>query len=382
MNENFADLDPASRRRFRSAVRRWYSKHGRDLPWSGEKNPYRVWVREIMLQQTTVAAVVPYLKRFFERFPSVESLADANEEDVLKSWEGLGYYSRAKNLHKTARIVTNDRGGSFPQSVDELQSLPGIGRYTAGAIASFAFENPAPIVEANTARLFARIIGLATDVSKPAGQKALWSFADQIVPQKATGDFNQALMDLGATVCTAKEPRCSTCPVRPQCVAFRTGRVGEIPLPKMRVKPTELTEICLAIEHRGRFLTRLRPDNELWAGLWDYPRFSLRDRWTDPPNRSKSWQLEPILPGFFPCLEADAREMTNLSVTVTTGHGEIRHSVTRYRIRLICVSGTKLGGRLRPTAGLKWATPAEISHLPMTKTAREFSNHLLAETDW
>ncbi len=226
--------DPPWLRRFRRNLLRWYDRAGRDLPWRATRDPYAVWISEVMLQQTTVAAVKPYFERFLERFPDVAALAAADESDVLRLWEGLGYYSRGRNLHRAARVVVEQHDGRFPEDVTTLQSLPGIGRYTAGAIASFAFDVPAPIVEANTVRLYARLTGLDGDPRSTAGQRALWEFAEAIVPAKRAGAFNHALMDLGATVCTINEPRCHDCPVRSCCRAFADGRQAEIPPPKRR----------------------------------------------------------------------------------------------------------------------------------------------------
>ena len=201
------------RRRVRSRVLKWYDQHGRTLPWRESKDPYQIWISEIMLQQTTVAAVVPYFERFVERFPTVRTLADAQQDQVLRMWEGLGYYSRARNLHKAAQTVIREFEGQFPDTVDQLKQLPGIGPYTAGAIASFAFDQPAPIVEANTLRLYSRLIELDIDPRGTEGQKKLWKFAAWIVSRRRAADFNQAVMDIGSQVCRPKDPQCPTCPL-------------------------------------------------------------------------------------------------------------------------------------------------------------------------
>src|SRR5579872_810155 len=230
MPELLADCKAETLTRLRRALRAWYSRHARPLPWRKTADPYVIWISEIMLQQTTVAAVVPYFDRFVKRFPTLESLASAAEKEVLRRWEGLGYYSRARNLHRAARILVRERGGRFPNDVAELLTLPGIGRYTAGAIASFAFDKQAPILEANTLRLYCRLLDFGGDPRSAAGQKLLWGFAGQIVPRRHPGTFNQSLMELGATVCTVDEPRCSVCPVRGYCAAFSRGRQTQIPI--------------------------------------------------------------------------------------------------------------------------------------------------------
>jgi A/G-specific adenine glycosylase len=199
-------MPPAVRQRLRRKLKTWYAGSARDLPWRATQDAYRIWISEIMLQQTTVAAVVPYYERFFEAFPTLETLANAEERQVLKLWEGLGYYSRARNLWKAARQLWEHSEGQFPSTVSELQELPGIGRYTAGAIVSFAFNRKAPILEANTVRLYSRLIGYESDPRSAEGQRILWRFAEQILPQCDPGRTNQALMELGARICAPSEP--------------------------------------------------------------------------------------------------------------------------------------------------------------------------------
>ncbi|MDA1233059.1 MAG: A/G-specific adenine glycosylase, partial [Planctomycetota bacterium] len=222
-------IDATRKRKLRSAVLKWYDQHGRRLPWRVSADPYRIWLSEIMLQQTTVAAVVPYFERFVAKFPDVDSLAHANVDDVLRLWEGLGYYSRARNLHKAAMVIQQQHGGEFPANVELLQKMPGIGRYTAGAIASFAFDQPAPIVEANTERLYARLMALTDDVRSSANQRTLWKFAGTIIPRARPGDFNQALMDIGSQLCRPQEPNCEQCPLKTCCAAFAQGIQNELP---------------------------------------------------------------------------------------------------------------------------------------------------------
>ena len=274
MSDPLAEITAPWLRRFRHSLKRWHAQHGRDLPWRNCRDPYKVWISEIMLQQTTVVAVKPYFDRFLQRFPNVVALASANEEDVLRLWEGLGYYSRARNLHRTARVLV-EQGGSFPETVEELRQLPGIGRYTAGAIVSFAFDRPAPILEANTLRLYSRLLGYRDDPRSTAGQRLLWSFAEKLVPTKAAGEFNQALTDLGATVCTPTDPRCDDCPVAACCRALADRSQADIPRPARRPEITAVQEASIAIESNGNFLLIRRPEGTRWAGLWDFPRFDI-----------------------------------------------------------------------------------------------------------
>lgn len=222
-------MDSAEFSSFRRKLLAWYRCHARDLPWRRTTDPYHIWISEIMLQQTTVAAVIPYFERFLAQFPTVAELAAAPENEILRLWEGLGYYSRARNLHRAAKVVTEHYDGCFPQDILSLQALPGIGRYTAGAIASFAFDAAAPIVEANTLRLYSRLLGYDGDPRSKKGQSILWGFAESILPRTKPGRLNQALMELGGSVCLPREPHCESCPVQQHCRAFRDGTQATIP---------------------------------------------------------------------------------------------------------------------------------------------------------
>ena len=247
-------MNPVDYSSFRRKLNDWYADQGRDLPWRRNFEPYQIWISEIMLQQTTVVAVIPYFERFLGRFPTVADLAAADESEVLRLWEGLGYYSRARNLHRAAKVIVEQYSGLFPTELDTLQSLPGVGRYTAGAIASFAFDQRAPIVEANTLRLYSRLIGYAGDPRSRDGQERLWAFAEDILPRKGAGRLNQALMELGATVCSPREPDCESCPVHAHCQAFRDGTQATIPLPKPKTVITEMTEVSIAVRTGSKYL--------------------------------------------------------------------------------------------------------------------------------
>jgi len=314
-----------------------------------------------MLQQTTVAAVVPYFERFMRRFPTVVKLAAAEEEEVLRHWEGLGYYSRARNIHRTARVVTTELGGRFPDDVSSLEKLPGIGRYTAGAIVSFAFDKPAPIVEANTLRLHCRLLGYDEDPRTAAGQNVLWDFAERILPRKQPGRFNQAVMELGSQVCTPKEPACERCPLKSVCVAFANGTQAELPRPKKRQVLTDVTEATVAVHKDGRYLLYRRGENERWAGLWDFPRYQINGE-TGAALAAK--------------LESQIQESTGISSAIGDRLVEFRHGVTRYRIRLLCYSAEYCEGRLKRGTELKWVRSEEFSAYPLSVTGRKFARHL------
>ncbi len=253
----------------------WYARSKRDLPWrASSPDPYAVWVSEIMLQQTQVERVREFFVRFMERFPTVHDLAAAREPTVLKYWEGLGYYRRARQLHAAAKQIVHEHGGEFPRTVEGLRSLPGIGRYTAGAIGSIAFDLATPIVEANSRRVIARLVGHAAPLDGPGGDEPIWEIAAGLVPPRHPGRFNQALMDLGAMICTPKLPLCSRCPLASACVAHQTNRVAAIPAQAKRRPVKQVQETAVVLRHGESVLVERRGPGEWWEGLWDFPRGS------------------------------------------------------------------------------------------------------------
>ncbi len=244
----------------------WFAKHARDLPWRHERTPYRVWVSEIMLQQTQVTTVIPYFQRWLERFPNVEALAAAPLDDVLKLWEGLGYYRRARLLHRAAQQVVGEYGGQLPDTEAELRRLPGIGSYTAAAIAAIAFGRDAVAVDGNLKRVAARLAMLAGEVSEAQVRATLWPY----LPEGRARAFNEALMDLGASVCIPKTPRCDVCPVTAHCAAFAAGRTGEFPVPKQRKQTPHLERYALLYRDDGGVWLRQRGTDEMLGGLWGF----------------------------------------------------------------------------------------------------------------
>ena len=256
----------------RAALLRWYRRARRDMPWRRLVSPYRTWVSEIMLQQTTVAAVTPKYEAFISAFPDVRALARASEDAVLKRWAGLGYYSRARNLRRAALEIVTKHGGEFPSAFDDALALPGVGRYTAGAILSIAFSQPHPVVDGNVIRVYSRLFGLRGRAKDPAFVKEIWARAAPLVPRSAPGDWNQALMELGATVCTPESPSCGACPVAKFCVAFKKGIQDELPLPEKRREPTPVRWTCLWIVRGGKLLIWRRSEKErLLKNLWGLP---------------------------------------------------------------------------------------------------------------
>jgi A/G-specific adenine glycosylase len=355
--------EAAWRRDFRRRMLRWFMHHAQDLPWRRTRDPYAVWLSEIMLQQTQVATVIDYFNRFLKTFPDVRRLAAAREEDVLRLWEGLGYYRRARHLHQAAKILAAEHGGVFPQDAETLRRLPGIGRYTAGAILSIAFDRPEPILEGNTVRVFSRLLAYTGDMQAAAGQALLWSFAQAVLPRKRSGQFNQALMELGREVCKPRAPRCDLCPVFRLCRAAQRGIQEKIPRPKRKPVFEIVREAAVIVRRCGRVLLRKCNDHERWSGLWDFPRFPFPDV---PADR---------------IADAVAREVRRLS-GIRIGLGPrlatLRYGVTRFRVTLDCYSAKYLSTARTPPVKTqqKWFRPEELPRTPLSRTGRKLAEML------
>lgn len=269
---------------FADRLLRWFDQHGRkDLPWQQDISPYRVWVSEIMLQQTQVATVIPYFERFMAAFPSVQHLADAPEDEVLHLWTGLGYYARARNLHRAAQLVVTEHHGVFPNTVEELTALPGIGRSTAGAIVSIACGGRAAILDGNVKRVLARHDTVAGWPGQTATAHALWDLAERYTPERRVADYTQAIMDLGATLCTRSRPQCGECPVADSCKALADGSTADYPgkKPKREI-PVKARHYLLIVNAQGELLLGKRPASGIWGGLWCFPEF-------DSEHAARDW---------------------------------------------------------------------------------------------
>jgi A/G-specific adenine glycosylase len=338
----------------------WYATHARDLPWRRSRDPYLVWVSEIMLQQTTVATVRGYFQRFVKLFPNVRALATADESQVLRAWEGMGYYRRARQLHAAAKLIVAQYDGELPRGVAELMELPGIGRYTAGAIASIAFDTRAPILEANTIRLLSRLIAYRDNPLATAGRSTLWQAAEDILPQKNVAQFNQALMELGSLVCTPSEPQCDECPLTTVCEAKAKGLQLKIPRAKRPKTYSELREAAVVVRRDGRVLMRQCGKGERWAGLWDFPRFEVE---AEGPLVAQNEIVKKV--------ESQTGVKSALSGLLKT----MKHGVTRYRITLDCYEAKYIGGRLRSAgaASVRWVSVAELTDLPLSTTGRRIA---------
>jgi A/G-specific adenine glycosylase len=252
----------------------WYGKEGRTLPWREDRDPYRIWLSEIMLQQTTVTAVIPYYERFLQRFPTIESLAAASLDDVISLWAGLGYYSRARNLHRASQQIVSELG-SFPETLEGLLALPGIGRSTAGAILSIAFDTPAPILDGNVRRVLVRLFAWHEDPRSSRAEKQLWQWAEALTPDQRPHDYAQAIMDLGATVCVPRTPLCERCPLSELCQAFKQGCATLLPVARKQGKLPVRQQVVLLVKSSGDYLLRQRPTEGFLGGLWEFPVVEL-----------------------------------------------------------------------------------------------------------
>lgn len=315
----------------RRRLLRWYDRNQRDLPWRRRTaDPYAQWVAEIMLQQTRVETAIPFYECFMRRFPDVESLAGAREQTVLKLWEGLGYYRRIHHLHRAARLL-RDRRAAVPKTASELQSLPGIGAYTAAAIASIAFGEPAAAVDGNVARVIARLFGVRDDVLSSRGGKRIEQLAGELISPRRPGDFNQAWMDLGSAVCTPRSPDCGRCPLRKTCVASDTDRTDSLPVRGANGarRPRELRMVVGILVDGKRMLVRRRPPGGLWSGLWEFPGEEIATQ-CEAPRRlreaMKQYDLSPI--GRLRSAGVVAHQLTHRSITFHPYVGNVRSATS------------------------------------------------------
>jgi A/G-specific adenine glycosylase len=268
MDSASSEVEAAFRRRLPA----WFRGNRRDLPWRRDRTPYRVWISELMLQQTRVEQARPYFERWIRRFPDAATLASASRDEVLKAWEGLGYYRRAVHLHEAAKVIRDELGGRFPQTLEGLRVLPGVGPYTAAAIASLAFGVDAAVVDGNVIRVLARAFAVRGDVSRPAVRRRLQALADDLLPPGRAGDFNEAMMELGATVCIPSQPRCQACPLRAVCRARKEGRVHAYPAKRRRPPvPHRLVGAAVIVDRAGRLLIAQRKAESMLGGLWEFP---------------------------------------------------------------------------------------------------------------
>jgi A/G-specific adenine glycosylase len=357
----------------------WFAASARPLPWRRTRDPYAIWISEIMLQQTQVKTVLPYWERWMEAIPDVASLARAKPEKLHKLWEGLGYYTRVRNMQKAAKLIVAEHGGSFPTDFEEVLALPGIGRYTAGAICSIAFNHPKPILDGNVIRVLTRLYGIEGNPREPKTNAKLWSLAESLVLQAATlrngrgehykqnatgirstpvtslctcSQLNQSLMELGALVCAPRQPKCEACPLAVQCVARREGRISELPNSGPRTVPEAKHFVAFVAEKNGRFLVRQRPKGVVNAHLWEFPNLELATNGLKAHGRAKILRLAGDI---FRPAPSEVKPLCT-----------IRHSITRYRIRLDVyrVSGDDLS--TPPLSKEIWLSRSKLNERPFT----------------
>ena len=341
----------------------WFAENKRVLPWRSDRTPYRVWISEIMLQQTRVETVIPYYLRWLAAFPDIQSLAKAGQQDVLRLWEGLGYYSRARSLHRTAQIIVSEYDGVFPSDRKILERLPGIGRYTAGAIASIAFNQAVPALDGNIRRIYARLFDVDQPLGSKEAEKIFWNLAEeQLAGQDQPGTYHEALMDLGATVCQPTHPECGICPVIEYCQAYSKGIIENRPLilPKAAI-PHHTVTAAIIHDAIGRVLIAQRPAKGLLAGLWEFPG-------------GKQEQQESLEE----CLIREIQEELKVQVIIKAPYGIYKHAYTHFRVTLhafLCEIGDQ-----KPEAveaqDIRWAGIPELSKFPMGKIDRQIANKL------
>ena len=341
----------------------WFDENKRDLPWRRSRNPYSTWISEIMLQQTRVETVKPYYERWMERFPDVKTLAEADEQDVLRLWEGLGYYSRARSIHKAARVIQSEYDGEIPSDPAILQKLPGIGAYTAGAIASIGYGLPAAALDGNIRRILARYYDIAEPVRTPATEKRLWQLAEENLDRERPGDHNEALMDLGSAICLPENPQCLLCPLCDECLARQHGTTAERPV-MLKAEPIPhyiVTAAVISDESGERFLLTKRPAKGLLGGLWEFPG----------GKQEAGESLED-------CIRREIHEELDIEINVGEPFGVYKHAYTHFKMTLHAFRCEKTAGEPKTLASdeLGWFTRDELQNLPMGKIDRMIAQRL------
>ncbi len=348
---------PARIKRLRQRLLAWYDENQRDLPWRRSPDPYAIWISETMLQQTRVETVIPYYERFLERFPDLQSLAAADREDVYELWAGLGYYSRAHNLHRSAQLLVREYDASIPSDTQTLRKLPGVGRYTAGAVASIAFDRPAAVVDGNVTRVLARVLNIRADVARPDVRERLWAEAGALARCSRPGDLNQALMEFGATVCTPRSPGCGgTCPLGPVCHGRRAGGVEALPNKPGKKKPRPVEAVAAWLQRRDAVLAAQRPETGLLANLWELPGGEL------PTGTEPKDEVTRLL-----------RERIGLEVIGLAHVGTIEHTFTHLEMNLHVFRCRRVLGRvrLREYQSYRWVRASQIAALPQATLNRK-----------
>ena len=345
--------------KFTKLILTWYSKHARDLPWRNHPDPYAIWVSEIMLQQTQVSGVIPYFTEWMKRFPDISTLSRARERDVLSMWEGLGYYARARNLSKASRVVMRDYRGVLPSDMNELRKIPGIGIYTAAAIASMAFGADEVALDGNIKRVIARVFNFRIPVNTSTGEKTLIVLASRYLPAGRAGDYNQALMDIGATICLPKNPDCEICPVKNICEAWKKNLQERLPVIKRKPKPPTLIKAAAVVKEGRKVLIIQRQSKGLLGGMWEFPSAEVKG--------NPSVELSSVINSTY-----------KLKVTSTKHLDTINHAYTHFKLtEFVFLCTLKKEAKLLP--GFRWISIDGLSNYPMGKVDRWIANKIKIE---
>ena len=377
------EIDPKLIAAIRRNLFRWYRAHARVLPWrvppgsNRQPNPYHVLVSEAMLQQTQVATVIDYFNRFVATFPTVEDLAAADEQLVLRHWQGLGYYRRARHLHAAAKKIVTEFDSQVPADVPALKTLPGVGPYSAGAIASIAHNTPAPLVDGNVIRILTRIFNIARPADHKPVQQQIWSLAEQLVPQQNAGDFNQAMMELGAMICSPKSASCAICPVRNQCQARKVSQDHALTLPVMgpKKKPRPVTHQIFAISRHGKFLFLQRPANGLWSNMYQLPTLEHDKQLLKQSDFKKDQSLSSVQAA---PIKKHLKRSLNLTAESIAFVKSFKHQTTHLTIHFDLFLFMKVGGRVcAPGQKLAWRELNQLADLPLSKPQQKAVQLLL-----
>jgi len=343
-----------SKKKIQTKLLQWFKKNKRDLPWRKNRDPYAIWVSEIMLQQTQVPTVIPYYIKFLKTFPTVHHLAKASLSKVLKVWEGLGYYARARNLHQASKIISNHFNGKIPDNLKDLLSLPGVGRYTAGAILSIAFNQEVPILDGNVKRVLSRLFAISGHPKKTGG--FLWPLSESLIPKGSANAFNQALMDLGSMICTPKNPNCLSCPLKTLCQGYLSGKPESYPLRSFKKPIPHRTSVSAVIQKDGKVLIHKRPPHGLLGGLWEFPNWGIE----------KKKDLKEYL-------RQMVKRQIGLSVKCKEPLGSFKQTYSHFKLTLRVYHCQIVDG----IGNGKWIPIKKLKLFPMSKITRRISEKLL-----
>ena len=359
MKSHNVTFTAAEKKTLRRRLLAWFQVNQRDHPWRASRDPYAIWVSEVMLQQTQVTAVIPFFNKFLIRFPNITELALANEQEVLKHWEGLGYYRRARHLHQAAQLIVREHAGLFPRKAADASELPGLGRYTLGAVLSQAFDQRLPIVDANVARILCRLLAWTKELETKETQDWLWTTARSLLPMKQVGDFNQALMELGQTLCTTSQPSCLLCPLRDLCRGHVRGLAAMLPNRRAKTRQTQVTERAIILRKGSQVLLCQRPTHAArWANMWELP--------------TSNSSLDA---------NSQCQDLTGYRCTDARPLGSLEYGITRFKVTLEVIEAKYIGGRQRLNAYQKlvWVKPEQLANYPLSVPQRRLVQRFVVD---